>query len=167
MIFRRGPRGSGMEARPQGQGRVGWGAVGWGGVQGRANHPLMGNTLFLHRLNCPFYSSGERWRASSRGLVSRSKARILNQELSHATIPGCCDGDNQEPCKNKCGSKPRHKGRERNGSQSYQGLLPPLRVQVSSSVAELPAIRATMEGKKTSVGAVSGGKIPLLLPVHF
>lgn len=57
--------------------------------------------------------------------------------------------------------------RERNGSISYQGSLPPLRVQVSSSVAELLAIRATMEGKKTSVGAVSGGKIPLLLPVHF
>lgn len=28
-----------------------------GGVQGRANHRLIGNT-FLHRLNCPFYDSG-------------------------------------------------------------------------------------------------------------
>lgn len=38
-IFCRGPRGSGMEARPQGRGER-------GGVRGRANHPLMGNTLF-------------------------------------------------------------------------------------------------------------------------
>lgn len=46
--------------------------------------------------------------------------------------------------------------RERNGSMSCQGSLPPLRVQVSSSVAELLAIRATMEGKKQVWGPSVG-----------
>lgn len=44
VIVCRGPKGIGMEARPQGRAMTG--GVGWSGAQGRANHLLMGNTLF-------------------------------------------------------------------------------------------------------------------------
>lgn len=92
--------------------------AGAGGEQGR-KPSTNGKHTFLHRLNYPFHYSRERWRASRRGLVARGM--ILKQELGHAIILGCCEGDNQEPYKtNPCvkGKTERHEDKERNSSNT-------------------------------------------------
>lgn len=140
----------GSQATRAGAGGVLWGGVGWGAGQSKPS--ANGKHTFSPSLELPFLLQRGEVAGVQEGTGIQKQGTVLNQELSHATIPGCCDGDNQEPCKNKCTSKPRHKDRERNGSISYQGLLPPLRVQVSSSVTELLAIRPTMEGKNKCGG---------------
>lgn len=52
--------------------------------------------------------------AIQEGTGIQKQGTILKQQLSHATIPGCCEGDNQEPYKTNVAGKPRHKDRERN-----------------------------------------------------
>lgn len=68
---------------------AGQGRVGWCGVQGRANHPLMGNTLFSMVWIAPSTTVGGEVAGVQQGTGIQKQSMVW---LSHAIIPGYCEG---------------------------------------------------------------------------